>query len=40
MPEHKMIPLNSYSNFEEYTQSFSNSELDFDEILVAFPELA
>ena len=40
MPDHTMIPLNLYSNYEEYAQFFPNSELISDEILVAFPELA
>lgn len=39
MPEHTMSPLNLYSNYEEFSQFFPNSELIFDEILVAFPEL-
>lgn len=39
MPLSTAIPLNLYSNYNKYAQSFPNSELIFDEHLIAFPEL-
>lgn len=39
MTQTTAVPLNLYSNFQEYAHKFPNSEIIFDERLTAFPEL-